>query len=105
MPILPTYTQIGVAAPVLLILLRLCQGLAVGGEYTTSLVLLVEQALPSRRGRVGSYAPFGAFGGLLLGSAIGWAITASITPEESAIWGWRLAFVMGLVIGVIVFFI
>jgi MFS transporter, MHS family, proline/betaine transporter len=105
MAVLPTYTQIGLLAPLLLILLRLAQGLAVGGEYTTSLVLLVEQALPSRRGRVGSYAPFGAFGGLLLGSAIGWAITASITPEESAVWGWRLAFVMGLVIGIIVFLI
>lgn len=105
MAVLPTYAQIGLVAPLLLILLRLAQGLAVGGEYTTSLVLLVEQALPSRRGRVGSFAPFGAFGGLLLGSAIGWAITASITPEQSALWGWRLAFVMGLVIGVIVFLI
>lgn len=105
MAVLPTYEQIGLVAPLLLILLRLAQGLAVGGEYTTSLVLLVEQALPSRRGRVGSFAPFGAFGGLLLGSAIGWAITASITPEQSAVWGWRLAFVMGLVIGVIVFLI
>src|SRR6185503_12269018 len=105
MAVLPTYEQIGLAAPLLLILLRLAQGLAVGGEYTTSLVLLVEQALPSRRGRVGSFAPFGAFGGLLLGSAIGWAITDSITAEQAAVWGWRLAFVMGLVIGVIVFFI
>ena len=105
MAFLPTYGQIGLLAPLLLIVLRLAQGLAVGGEYTTSLVLLVEQALPSRRGRVGSFAPFGAFGGLLLGSAIGWAITASITPEQSAIWGWRLAFVMGLAIGVIVFLI
>lgn len=105
MAVLPTYAQIGLAAPVLLILLRLAQGLAVGGEYTTSLVLLVEQALPSRRGRVGSYAPFGAFGGLLLGSALGWAITASITPEQSAVWGWRVAFVAGLAIGIIVFFI
>jgi MHS family proline/betaine transporter-like MFS transporter len=105
MAVLPTYAQIGLVAPLLLILLRLAQGLAVGGEYTTSLVLLVEQALPSRRGRVGSYAPFGAFGGLLLGSAIGWAITASITPEQSAVWGWRVAFVAGLVIGVIVFLI
>jgi MFS transporter, MHS family, proline/betaine transporter len=105
MALLPTYAQIGLAAPLLLILLRLAQGLAVGGEYTTSLVLLVEQALPSRRGRVGSFAPFGAFGGLLLGSAIGWAITDSITAEQAAIWGWRLAFVMGLAIGVIVFLI
>ena len=105
MAILPTYAQIGLAAPLLLIALRLAQGLAVGGEYTTSLVLLVEQAQPSRRGHVGSFAPFGAFGGLLLGSAIGWAITASITPEQSAVWGWRLAFLMGLLIGIIVYLI
>lgn len=105
MAILPTYAQIGVAAPLLLIALRLAQGLAVGGEYTTSLVLLVEQAQPSRRGRIGSFAPFGAFGGLLLGSAIGWAITASITAEEATVWGWRLAFVMGLLIGIIVYLI
>lgn len=105
MALLPTYAQIGIAAPVLLILLRLAQGLAVGGEYTTSMVLLVEEALPSRRGRVGSFAPFGAFGGLLLGSAIGWAITSVLSPERSASWGWRVAFVTGLAIGVVVFFI
>ncbi|HEY3918239.1 MAG TPA: MFS transporter [Stellaceae bacterium] len=105
MAILPTYAQIGLGAPLLLISLRLAQGLAVGGEFTTSLILLVEQAVPSRRGRVGSFAPFGAFGGLLLGSAIGWAITASISPAQSASWGWRLAFVAGLAIGVVVFLI
>jgi MHS family proline/betaine transporter-like MFS transporter len=102
MAILPTYAQIGLAAPLLLVALRLVQGLAVGGEYTTSMVLLVEQALPSRRGRVGSFAPFGAFGGLLLGSTIGWAITAAITQEQSALWGWRIAFLTGLVIGAVV---
>ena len=105
MALLPTYAQIGVLAPLLLILLRLAQGLAVGGEFTTSMVMLAEHALPSRRGHVSSFAPFGAFGGLLLGSAIGWAITDSITAEEAASWGWRLAFLAGLVIGVIVYFV
>ena len=105
MAILPTYAQIGIVAPLFLIVLRLAQGLAVGGEYTTSMVLLVEQALPSRRGFVGSFAPFGAFGGLLLGSAVGWAITGSLSPEQSADWGWRVAFVTGLAIGLVVFFI
>src|SRR6185503_19738535 len=105
MAVLPTYAQIGLLAPLLLILLRLAQGLAVGGEFTTSMVMLAEHALPSRRGHVSSFAPFGAFGGLLLGSAIGWAITDSITAEQSALWGWRLAFVAGLIIGIIVYFI
>jgi MHS family proline/betaine transporter-like MFS transporter len=105
MAVLPTYEQIGLVAPLLLILLRLAQGLAVGGEFTTSMVMLAEHALPSRRGHVSSFAPFGAFGGLLLGSSIGWAITDSLTAEQSAVWGWRLAFVAGLAIGVIVYLI
>ncbi|HVA14615.1 MAG TPA: MFS transporter [Stellaceae bacterium] len=105
MAALPTYAQIGIVAPLLLIVLRLAQGLAVGGEYTTSMVLLVEQAQPSRRGRVGSFAPFGAFGGLLLGSTIGWAITDALTQAQSALWGWRIAFLTGLVIGLVVFIV
>lgn len=105
MAFLPNYAAIGMAAPALLILLRLAQGLAVGGEYTTSMVLLVEEALPSRRGRVGSFAPIGATGGLLLGSAVGAGLTALLSPEAMGSWGWRLAFLVGLVIGLVVFLI
>ena len=103
MAILPTHNQIGLAAPILLIVLRLAQGLAVGGEYTTSMVLLVEEAQSRRRGLVGSFAPFGALGGLLLGSAIGAALMAWLPEEAAASWGWRLAFFTGLLIGLVVF--
>lgn len=103
MALLPTHRQIGLAAPVLLILLRLAQGLAVGGEYTTSMVLLVEEAQTRRRGLVGSFAPFGALGGLLLGSTVG-AILIAVLPEDAAAsWGWRLAFFAGLLIGLVVY--
>lgn len=105
MALLPTYKQIGLAAPALLILLRLAQGLAVGGEYTTSMVLLVEEAQTRRRGFVGSFAPFGALGGLLLGSAVGAALTAFLPETATASWGWRLAFFTGLLIGLVVFVI
>jgi MHS family proline/betaine transporter-like MFS transporter len=105
MGILPTYEQIGVAAPVILILLRLAQGLSVGGEYTTSMVLLVEEAQPKRRGRVGSFAPFGAFGGLLLGSAVGAALTSILPADHAAAWGWRAAFLFGLIIGLVVLYV
>lgn len=105
MAILPTYQQIGVAAPILLVLLRLAQGLAVGGEYTTSMVLLVEEAQPSRRGFVGSFAPFGALGGLLLGSAVGATLLALLPEQAASTWGWRLAFFSGLMIGLVVFLI
>lgn len=105
MALLPTYEMIGLAAPALLVLMRLAQGLAVGGEYTTSMVLLVEEAQPARRGFVGSFAPFGALGGLLLGSAVGALLTSTLTPESAASWGWRVAFLTGLVIGFVVFLI
>lgn len=105
MALLPTYDMIGVAAPILLVLMRLAQGLAVGGEYTTSMVLLVEEAHPRRRGFVSSFAPFGALGGLLLGSAVGAFLTSTLSAEHAASWGWRAAFLTGLMIGFVVFLI
>jgi MHS family proline/betaine transporter-like MFS transporter len=102
---LPTVSQIGILAPLLLIVLRLFQGLAVGGEFTTSIVLLVEGAQRSRRGFVGSFAPFGAVGGMLIGSAVGAAITGFLPAAAIASWGWRAAFLFGLVIGAIVLYV
>ena len=98
----PTYAQIGILAPILLIVLRLCQGMAVGGEFTTSMVLLVESAQRSRRGIVGSFAPVGASAGMLLGSIVGAAITGLLSAQAIGAWGWRAAFLFGLVIGVVV---
>ncbi|HJW42593.1 MAG TPA: MFS transporter [Rhizomicrobium sp.] len=103
--LLPTYAQLGFVAPLLLVLLRLFQGLAVGGEFTTSMVLLVEGAQRSRRGYVGSFAPFGAVGGMLVGSAVGAAITGYLPAAAIAEWGWRAAFLFGLVIAAIVFYV
>lgn len=102
---LPTHAQIGFAAPLLLVLLRLFQGLAVGGEFTTSMVLLVEGAQQSRRGYVGSFASFGAVGGMLIGSAVGVAITGLLPADAIASWGWRAAFLFGLVIAAIVLYV
>jgi len=103
--LMPTYAQIGIAAPLILVVLRLFQGLAVGGEFTTSIVLLVEGAQRSRRGYVGSFAPFGAVGGMLLGSAVGATITGLLSPEMLAAWGWRVAFLFGVVIGAVVLYV
>ncbi len=99
---LPTYAQVGMLAPVLLIVLRLFQGMAVGGEFTTSMVLLVESAQRSRRGLVGSFAPAGASAGMLLGSIVGAAVTGLLSAEAISAWGWRAAFLFGLVIGLAV---
>ena len=100
--LMPTYAQVGILAPILLIALRLCQGLAVGGEFTTSMVLLVEAAQRTRRGIIGSFAPAGASAGMLLGSIVGAAVTGLLPAAAISDWGWRAAFLFGLVIGVVV---
>ena len=84
--VLPGYAVLGFAAPVLLTLLRMIQGLSVGGEYTTSIVFLVERARPERRGVVGAVADLGAVCGILLGSATG-AILESVMPAEAVTTG------------------
>jgi MHS family proline/betaine transporter-like MFS transporter len=97
--VLPGYAQLGVLASVLLVLLRMVQGLSVGGEYTTSVVFLVEGAPAGQRGRAGSWSVFGAVGGILLGSAVGAALTGLLSEEAVARWGWRLPFLAGLGVG------
>src|ERR1041384_407469 len=72
--VLPGYAVLGIAAPLLLTLLRMVQGLSVGGEYTTSIVFMVEQARPGSRGVIGAVTCCGAVGGILAGSATGAAL-------------------------------
>jgi MHS family proline/betaine transporter-like MFS transporter len=83
--LLPTYEQAGRIAPLLLVLLRLVQGLSVGGEYTTSGVFLVEQSAPERRGFLGSFVPLGATFGVLLGSAVSALLTTVLDRGAIAV--------------------
>jgi MFS transporter, MHS family, proline/betaine transporter len=98
--LLPTYEQIGPIASALLVLLRLVQGLSVGGEIGTSFIFLVEHSAPGNRGFLGSFGPFGIYGGILSGSAVGAAV--SITLDRAAVdaWGWRIPFLLGLAVGI-----
>src|SRR5262245_19339972 len=97
--ILPDYATLGPAAAVLLVILRMIQGLSVGGEYTTSIVFLVEGAGRNHRGFAGSWSGFGAVGGILLGSAVGAFITLTLSQDEVDRWGWRWPFLVGLLVG------
>ena len=97
--VLPTYSEIGVSASVLMLVFRLLQGLAVGGEYTGSAVFLAETAHPDRRGFAAAWAPFGAVGGILLGSAAGTAVLNALPLEQVIAWGWRVPFLLGVVVG------
>jgi MFS transporter, MHS family, proline/betaine transporter len=98
--LLPGYQAIGVLAPIGLILLRVVQGLSVGGEYTGSLVFLIEHAPEGRRGLLGALGASGATVGILLGSAVGAAFAASMSPAALDAWGWRIPFLLGLVVGI-----
>lgn len=103
--VLPGYQVLGVAAPVILTLLRMIQGLSVGGEYTTSVIFMVEHAPPGRRGLIGAIACCGAIGGILLGSATGAILSSAFSAEQMAAWGWRIPFVLGLVVGLAGYFL
>jgi MHS family proline/betaine transporter-like MFS transporter len=98
--LLPGYRTLGLLAPIGLTLLRMVQGLSVGGEYTGSMVFLVEQAPDGRRGLMGALTACGAIGGILLGSAVGAAFTANLSAAALQTWGWRIPFLLGLVVGV-----
>jgi MHS family proline/betaine transporter-like MFS transporter len=100
MGVLPGYHSIGLLAPIGLTLLRVVQGLSVGGEYTSSMVFLVEQAPEGRRGLMGALAGAGATVGILLGSAVGAAFAASMSTAALDAWGWRIPFLLGLVVGI-----
>jgi MHS family proline/betaine transporter-like MFS transporter len=98
--LLPGYQTIGLLAPIGLTLLRIVQGLSVGGEYTSSMVFLIERAPEGRRGLMGALAASGSALGILLGSAVGAAFAASMSTAALDAWGWRIPFLLGLVVGI-----
>ena len=101
--LLPTYETIGAAAPILLVALRLLQGLSVGGEHTTSVIFLVEHAPPKRKALYGSFAVVAVAVGTLLGSAVGALLEILLEPAALSAWGWRIPFLLGAVLGVATF--
>jgi MHS family proline/betaine transporter-like MFS transporter len=103
--LLPGYATLGLWAPAALTLLRMVQGLSVGGEYTSSMVFLVERAPEGRRGLMGALTASGATGGILLGSAVGAAFAANMSATALDSWGWRIPFLLGLVVGIAGYFL
>jgi MHS family proline/betaine transporter-like MFS transporter len=101
--LLPGYDTLGVAAPILLTLLRMMQGLAVGGEAAIAGVFLVESAPPGRRGLVGALGGFGNGLGIQIGSVTAAICASLMSPEDLAAWGWRIPFLLGIAVGVVGF--
>src|SRR6202023_1919401 len=101
MGLLPTYAQAGVLAPALLVVVRLFQGLSVGGEFGGSTAYIVECAPPERRGFFGSFQIVGVAGGFLLGSLTAALFIGSLSDADRLTGGWRLPFLLGIAVGVV----
>lgn len=99
--ITPAYSVIGVAAPIVLLLARLLQGFAAGGEFGSSSAFLVEAAAPRRRAFGGSWQQVSVGAGVLIASGLGAVITSSMPQAAVSLWGWRIAFVLCAVIGIV----
>lgn len=103
--LMPTHAQIGVTAAVVLVLLRMLQGLSVGGEYTSSIVYLAESAPEGKRGLFTSSSLMGAIGGILLGSFLGSLLSGMLTDAQLQSWGWRIPFLFGILVAGVGFLI
>ena len=97
--LLPTYASVGLLAPVLLVVVRLVQGLSVGGEFSSSATYLVETAPEGKRGLTGSWANIGSLTGSLLGVGAAALVTTVFDADTLAAWGWRVPFLAGAVLG------
>lgn len=99
--LIPPYASIGVAAPLILTCARLLQGISTGGEWGGSSSFLVEYATENRRGFYGSWQQVSTIGGLMLGSLAGVILTNVLTKDELNAWGWRIPFLLGILLGVV----
>lgn len=104
--VLPTYAQIGIAAPIMLLVLRILQGLSAGGEWGGAVLMAVEHAPADKRGRAGSWPQLGVPLGFLLASGMTALMTGVISPGAAYLeWGWRVPFLLSIVLIVVGFVI
>ena len=99
--LLPTYQEIGLWAPVLLTLIRLVQGVAIGGEFGGSIVYLVEHASTKNKNQMGNFSILSMLIGLLSGAMIAAALAHFMPAEAFDSYGWRIPFIMGFFIGIV----
>jgi len=96
--LLPTYADIGIAAPILLVVCRLLQGLALGGEYGGAAIYVAEHAPREKRGFYTSFIQASVIGGFLLSLAVVLTSNAFVDPVAWEAWGWRIPFLFSLVL-------
>ncbi len=99
--LLPTYQTLGIWAPLLLLLLRIVQGAAIGGEVPGAWVFVAEHVPPRHVGFACGTLTAGLTGGILLGSLVATAMNSSYTPAEMLDFGWRIPFIIGGIFGLV----
>jgi metabolite-proton symporter len=95
---LPSYAVAGIAAPILLVMLRFVQGLAVGGQWGGAALLAIESAPETRKGFYGSFVQIGVPLGVLLANLIFFVLGATVAQEAFLDWGWRIPFLLSLLL-------
>lgn len=103
--LMPTYATVGTAAPVMLLIARMFQGLSVGGEYGTSATYMSEVAIKGRRGFFASFQYVTLIGGQLLASLVLVILQMAMTGPELSAWGWRIPFFLGAALAVVALFL
>ena len=96
--LLPTYSSIGIAAPLMLVALRFVQGFAIGGQWGGAMLLVTESAPANERGWYGAYAQAGAPIGVILANLAFIGVSSSMSDEAFMDWGWRLPFIASIVL-------
>ncbi|MGO2051689.1 MAG: MFS transporter [Glutamicibacter sp.] len=96
--VLPTYAAIGIGAPILLVLLRVIQGFSAGGEWGGAALMAVEHAPNARRGYFGAFPQIGVPIGMILATGLLFILRVSMTPEQFQSWGWRIPFLLSVVL-------
>lgn len=99
--LLPSYETIGLAAPFILVIIRLVQGLSLGGEFSGCIAYIVEHSPPERRGLAGSASFVSMCLGMLLGLGVATLFRYMLSEEDLMAWGWRIPFIAGLFIGLV----
>lgn len=103
--VLPTYEQAGVIAVILLVLLRILQGFSAGGEWGGAVLMSVEHAPDHKRGHFGAFPQIGVPAGMILASAVLWGVRAAMPEEQFMDYGWRIPFLLSVVLIVVGIFI
>jgi len=105
MALTPTYDQIGLAAPIILVVARLIQGFSCGGEVGPATTYLLESAAPGKRAAMTAWQAYSQMMAMISGSLAGVVLTATLTEAQLYAWGWRIPFLLGIVIAPVAMYI